>query len=148
MSSPVLQRFWDTLHRLAALTACALMLWPLGKAMLERSASATTRPESKPAPASFTITRSELQVDGSAAYWAAVIVVQARQTGYHPWPRLLATIRDMDGHEVFREKTSNTPDVTEPDGDGVRTWTFRIEHPRTLAAERYHALSTTLIADP
>ncbi len=124
------------------------MLWPLAKAIVERSATTTTRPASKPVDTSFTVTKSEIQVDGSAAYWAAVVTVQGRQPERYPRPRLLAIIQDSEGHEVFREQMAGSYDPTEPDANGVRTWTLRMEHPRTLAAERYHTLTTSWIDDP
>lgn len=107
-----------------------------------------TRPAPKPAVASFTITKSELQVDGSAAYWAVVATVQSRQPERYPRPRLLAITRDITGNEVFREQLVGSYDPTEPDANGVRTWTLRSEHPRTLAADCYHTLTTSLIDDP
>ena len=148
MSPAFLPRLWDVLPRLAALIAYALMLWPLAQAMVERSARATTRPEPIHEVTSFTVTKNEIQVDESAAYWAAVVTVQGRQPERYPRPLLLAIIRDIGGNEVFREQLAGSYDPTEPDANGVRTWTIRIEHPRTLAAERYHTLTTSLINDP
>jgi hypothetical protein len=149
MSPASLQRLWDWLPRFAALIACVLMLWPLAKTLVERHLAERHDAATPPSPVvtNFKITRSELQVDGSAAYWAAVATVEGRQPERYPRPRLLAVIRDIEGNEVFRTPWNASDEPVGPDADGVRTWTFRIENPRTLAAERYHTLSASLIDD-
>lgn len=147
MSPSFLSRFWDVLPRLAALIACVLMLWPLAQRLVERTARETGHPASKPVATSFKVSKSEIHVDASAAYWAVVVTVQSRQPERYPRPRLLAIIRDIEGNEVFREQMADSYDPTEPDAEGVRIWTLRMEHPRTLSAERYHTLTTSLIND-
>lgn len=124
------------------------MLWPLAANMLGRSGSARGSPATAPAATSFAITRSELHADRSASHWGIVVTVQGRQAEAYPRPLVLAIIRDGDGNEIFRGQLMGDSDSAKPDADGMRTWTVRSTHPRTLAVERYHTLATSLIDSP